>query len=202
MTLLALQPGLKAHESARGWHGYRRNHRFQWSTYSPDDRDRTFFLERSLLALEWLVLGRAAHGEVVVGGNVLDGWRVKKDGRLDMGRTAFGSATRFLCTLKGRPLLSNFTLRLQHLSTFGPDLDRNGWNFCARLFLSSAACECAVTLVSGLIVVRFAAKAVFSDLKLALRSFLQQFELEAWLRTIPSAENVVVLKIATERRIS
>src|SRR5207245_6803944 len=35
-----------------------------------------------LIALEWLVLGRAAHGEIVVGGSITDSWRVKKDGRL------------------------------------------------------------------------------------------------------------------------
>ena len=35
-----------------------------------------------LLALEWLVLGRAAHGEKMVGGHITDSWRVKKDGRL------------------------------------------------------------------------------------------------------------------------
>lgn len=34
-----------------------------------------------LLALEWLVLGRAAHGEEMVGGHIADSWRVKKDGR-------------------------------------------------------------------------------------------------------------------------
>ena len=28
------------------------------------------------------MLGRAAHGEVVIGGNITDSWRVKKDGRL------------------------------------------------------------------------------------------------------------------------
>lgn len=31
-----------------------------------------------LLALEWLVLGRAAHGEEMVGGHIADSWRVKK----------------------------------------------------------------------------------------------------------------------------
>ena len=35
-----------------------------------------------LLALEWLVLGRAAHGEEITGGYIADSWRVKKDGRL------------------------------------------------------------------------------------------------------------------------
>src|SRR6266404_4557405 len=35
-----------------------------------------------LLALEWIVLGRAAHGEEMVGGHITDSWRVKKDGRM------------------------------------------------------------------------------------------------------------------------
>src|SRR5712692_3949175 len=35
-----------------------------------------------LLALEWLVLGCAAHGEEIVGGHITDSWRIKKDGRL------------------------------------------------------------------------------------------------------------------------
>src|SRR5262245_9618760 len=35
-----------------------------------------------LLALEWLVFGRAAHGEQILGGELSDRWRVKKDGRL------------------------------------------------------------------------------------------------------------------------
>src|SRR5262249_60509864 len=33
-----------------------------------------------LLALEWIVLGRAAHGEGVTGGTVVDSWRVEQDG--------------------------------------------------------------------------------------------------------------------------
>jgi urease accessory protein len=41
-----------------------------------------------LLALEWLVLGRAAHGEEMVGGHIADSWRVKKDGG-SSGQTAF-----------------------------------------------------------------------------------------------------------------
>src|SRR6201997_1597092 len=40
------------------------------------------FSGAELLALEWLVLGRAAHGEVVVGGSITDSWRGNKDGRL------------------------------------------------------------------------------------------------------------------------
>src|SRR5215468_2564272 len=35
-----------------------------------------------LLALEWMVLGRSAHGEQVVDGQIRDSWRVRKDDRL------------------------------------------------------------------------------------------------------------------------
>ncbi len=55
---------------------------------------------------------------------------------------------------------------------FGPYLEKR-LDFL-REIIPSLGCNCAVTLVSGLIVVRFAAEES-SDLKLALRSFLQQF---------------------------
>src|SRR5215510_10873899 len=35
-----------------------------------------------LVALEWLVFGRAASGEQIMGGEIRDDWRVKKEGRL------------------------------------------------------------------------------------------------------------------------
>ena len=47
-----------------------------------------------LLALEWLVLGRAAHGEEMVGGHITDSWRVKKDGRRS-GRARGCASPRF-----------------------------------------------------------------------------------------------------------
>jgi urease accessory protein len=126
-----------------------------------------------LLALEWLVLGRAAHGEVVVSGCVLDGWRVKKDGRLIWADT-FRISDEIFVHLNRRPLLSHFNC-IATVVYFGPDLDRK--LEVLREILSALTCDCAVTLVSGLIVVRFAAKQS-SLLKLALCSFLQQFELE------------------------
>jgi urease accessory protein len=48
------------------------------------DRRLTLELEPEsrLLAAELLVLGRAAHGEQVSGGSVLDAWRVRRGGRL------------------------------------------------------------------------------------------------------------------------
>jgi urease accessory protein len=126
-----------------------------------------------LLALEWLVLGRAAHGEQMVGGHITDSWRVKNEGRLiwaDSFRVTDGMFPR----LHRTSLLSNCKA-IGTLIYFGPCLE-------ARLeFLRDIAhsleCRCAATAVAGLIIVRFAAT-VCSDLRLALCSFLRQFSRE------------------------
>src|SRR5579864_9834987 len=123
-----------------------------------------------LLALGWLVLGRAAHGEVVVGGNITDSWRVKKDGQL-IWADSFRITEEIYPHLKRKALLSDSNA-IATLIYFGPDLDKR-LDFLHEIILS-LGCNCAATLVSGLIVVRFAAKES-SDLKLALRSVLQQF---------------------------
>jgi urease accessory protein len=129
------------------------------------------FSGAQLLALEWLVLGRAAHGEVVVGGSITDSWRVKKDGRL-IWADSFRIADETFAHLYRKALLSNCNA-IATLVYFGPDLDERleFW----RAILCSLECDCAATLVAGLIVSRFAAKQS-SDLKVALRSFLQQVE--------------------------
>ena len=123
-----------------------------------------------LLALEWLVLGRAALGEEVVGGHVSDSWRVKKDGRLVWADT-FRAADETFPHLHRKALLSNCKA-VATLIYFGPHLD-------ARLeflrdIVASLECHCAATSVGGLIIVRFAAK-LSSDLRRALQSMLQQF---------------------------
>jgi urease accessory protein len=131
------------------------------------------FSGAQLLALEWLVLGRAAHGEVVMGGNIVDSWRVKRDGRL-IWADSFRITDEIFPHLDRKALLSNCKA-IATLIYSGPQLDRR-LEFL-REIIASLGCNCAATLVSGLIVVRFAAKES-SDLKPALRSFLQQFELE------------------------
>jgi urease accessory protein len=128
------------------------------------------FSGAELLALEWLVLGRAAHGEVVVGGNITDSWRVKRNGRL-IWADSFRITDEIYPHLKRKALLSNHNA-IATLIYFGPDLDKR-LDFL-REIIPFLGCNCAATLVSGLIVVRFAAKES-SDLKLALRRFLQQF---------------------------
>jgi urease accessory protein len=163
---------LKAHESARlAWLPQ------ETIVFNAARIHRTteieLFAGAQLLALEWLVLGRAAHGEIVVAGSVSDGWRVKKDGRL-IWADSFRITDEIFPHLKTKALLSNCTA-IATLIYFGLDLDKR-LDFL-REIIPSLGCTCAATLVSGLIVVRFAAKQC-SDLKLALRSFLQQFEPE------------------------
>ena len=129
--------------------------------------------EAELLALEWLVLGRAAHGEEMVGGHITDSWRVKKDGRL-IWADCFRVTDEVFPHVHRKALLSNCKA-VATLIYFGSHLD-------ARLeYLRAIAapleCHCAATSVGGLIIVRFAAKASY-DLRLAVRDFLQQFSRE------------------------
>jgi urease accessory protein len=123
-----------------------------------------------LLALEWLVLGRAAHGEIVDSGDITDNWRVEEDGRLIWADT-FRIKGEIFPHLKRKALLSDCNA-IATLIYFGPRLNER-LEFL-REIISSLRCYRAATLVNGLIVVRFAAQES-SDLKRALRSFLAQF---------------------------
>ena len=123
-----------------------------------------------LLALEWLVLGRAAHGEEMTGGHITDSWRVRKDGRL-IWADCFRATDETFPHLTGRALLSNCKA-VGTLIYSGPDPDARLESL--RDLARSLQCYCAATCISGLIVVRFAAK-LACDLRRALRSFLQQF---------------------------
>jgi urease accessory protein len=126
-----------------------------------------------LLALEWLVLGRAAHGEEMLGGQITDSWRVKKDSRL-IWADSFRVTNEMFPHLHRNALLSNCKA-VATLIYFGPCLDTR-LEFL-RDIARSLGCHCAATSVSGLIIVRFATQ-VSSDLRCALRSFLQQFNQE------------------------
>ena len=126
-----------------------------------------------LLALEWLVLGRAAHGEEMIGGHITDRWLVKKDGRL-IWADNFRATDETFPHLHRKALLSNCKA-IATLVYFGPHLDKR--LAFLRDVTPSLACDCAATSVGGLIIVRFAAK-LSSDLRLALRGFLQQFSQE------------------------
>ena len=140
------------------------------------------FSGAELLALEWLVLGRAAHGEVVVGGSITDSWRVKIDGRLTWA-DSFRITDKIFPHLKRKALLSTCSA-IATLIYFGPYLEKR-LDFL-REIIPTLGCNGAVTLVSGLIVVRFAAEES-SDLKVVLRRFLEQFgpELGSGLFQVP-----------------
>jgi urease accessory protein len=126
-----------------------------------------------LLALEWLVLGRVAHGEEVIGGYILDSWRVKKDGRL-IWADSFRATNEIFPHLHRKALLSDCKA-VGTLIYFGPDIETR-LEFL-RDIAPSLECHCAATSVGGLIIVRFAATVSY-DLRLALRSFLHQFSRE------------------------
>jgi urease accessory protein len=126
-----------------------------------------------LLALEWLLLGRAAHGEKMNGGSITDSWRVKKDGRL-VWADSFRVTDEVFSHLSRKALLSDCNA-VATLLYFGPDLDTR-LQFI-RGAVQSSECQCAATLVGGLIVVRFAAKASRA-LRLVLQALLQRFDRE------------------------
>jgi urease accessory protein len=124
-----------------------------------------------LLALEWIVLGRAAHGETVVSGEVIDSWRVEKDGRL-----VWADCLRITDDVfphVGRNALLADCSAVATLVYFGTDLEKR--LECLRDWAASLTCHAAATMVSGLIVVRFAAPAA-STLRAGLCSVLQQFD--------------------------
>jgi urease accessory protein len=123
-----------------------------------------------LLALEWIVLGRAAHGEVVDRGQITDIWRVKENGRL-IWADSFRISDEIYAHLHRTALLSNCTA-IATVIYFGHSLEKR-LEFL-RDIIPSPGCTFGATLVNGLIVVRFTASDS-SALRLALRSLLQQF---------------------------
>jgi urease accessory protein len=98
---------------------------------------------------------------------------VKKDGRL-IWADSFRITDEICPHFHRKALLSNST-SIATMIYFGRSLDKR-LEFL-RDIIPSLGCNCAATLVGGLIVVRFAARES-SALKLALRSFLHQFSRE------------------------
>src|SRR5215510_5595664 len=122
-----------------------------------------------LLALEWLVFGRAAHGEQILGGQLSDRWRVKNNDRLIWADT-FHVREEGYTQLKRKALLGNCKA-IATMIYFGPKLSKR--LELLRDISSSLNCLCGATSVGGLIVVRLAADSSW-NLKLALRDLLNQ----------------------------
>jgi len=127
--------------------------------------------DAELLALEWIVLGRAAHGEAVTSGSVVDSWRVEQNGRLVWADTLRITDDVFP-HLRRSALLANFTA-VATLVYVGPELHNR--LECLRTWIASLQCHTGATLVGGLIVVRFAA-AEASILRTGLRDILDRFD--------------------------
>jgi urease accessory protein len=123
-----------------------------------------------LLALEWLVLGRAARGETMGEGEVTDSWRVHLGARLIWADTLRLSADAW--PHLNRAVLLDRCTALATLIYFGPRAE--GKLDSIRATLATLPCRSGVTETGGLAVMRFAAPAP-ADLRVALRGFLQQF---------------------------
>jgi len=121
-----------------------------------------------LLALEWLVLGRPAHGEKISGGSIKDSWRVKRRSAR-MGRNLPGHGRR-PSPLSRKALLSDCAA-IATLLYFGPEHEAR--LRCIRDHAASLECHCGATLVGKLVVARFAAKDS-CELRAALRSLLEE----------------------------
>lgn len=124
-----------------------------------------------LLALEWIVLGRAAHGETVSVGEVIDSWRVEKDGRL-VWADSLRIGDEVFPHLRRKALLGDATA-VATLVYAGPDLERR--LDCLRDWAASLECRAAATLVGGLLVLRVAATEP-STLRQGLRCVLREFD--------------------------
>ena len=123
-----------------------------------------------LLALESLVLGRAAHDEKLSAATISDRWRIVKDGRL-VWADSFRITNDVIPQLCRKALLSSCTA-VATLVYFGSETSRR--LELVRDMASSLACQCAATLVGGLLVARFAAQSSY-DLRAALRNVLHHF---------------------------
>ena len=145
---------------------------FNWARLSRET-EIDVFPGAELLALEWLVLGRAAHGEEMEGGHITDSWRVRKNGRL-IWADSLRITDEIFPQLHRQALLSDYKA-LATLVYFGPFLDKR--MELSREVVPSLECACGITSVAELMIVRFAAKAS-SDLRLALHRFLQRFSRE------------------------
>jgi urease accessory protein len=135
-----------------------------------------------LIAMDWLILGRSASGETVRHGAFRDDWRVFLDGRL-----VWADAFRLsgdIETLVHRPsLLAGHTAIatiLYAASNAPANLDR------VRAILASLTCKAGATIVNGLMICRFAAKAA-AELRRAVTDFLRAFRdgLEGFTPALP-----------------
>lgn len=135
-----------------------------------------------LIAMDWLILGRAASGETVRHGAFRDNWRVYRDGRL-VWADAFRLAGDIEALVHRPSLLAGHTAIatiLYAASNAPANLDR------VRAILANLSCKAGATIVNGLMICRFAAKAA-AELRRAVTDFLRAFRtgLEGFTPALP-----------------
>jgi urease accessory protein len=124
-----------------------------------------------VLAMDWLILGRAASGERVGQGDVRDTWRLYRDGRL-VWADAFRLGGDIAALGRAKPLLADCTAIATIIYT-APDAPSQ--IDAARDALGGAAmAHNGATVVNGLIICRMAAEQA-SDLRRAVVNFLSAF---------------------------
>lgn len=122
-----------------------------------------------LLALECLVLGRAARGEKLSAGAIVDTWQVRKHGRLQWADT-FLLTDDVFSHLSRKALLWDSTALATFLY-FGPEPEELLESI--RTLSGSFDCQSGATLIGGMVVARLAARSSF-ELKAALRNLLEE----------------------------
>jgi len=123
-----------------------------------------------LLALECLVLGRAARAEKLSEGDIIESWRVCKNGQIQWADT-FRLTDEVFSHLSRKALLWNSTA-VATVVYSGDGLEQHLQ--LIRDQSISFDCLCGVTLVGGILIARLAARSSF-ELKIALRNLLQEF---------------------------
>lgn len=123
-----------------------------------------------VLALDWLVLGRAASGETMQSGFIRDGWRVFRDGRLiwaDVFRLDgdIAGLTRRPPLLAGCTALATILYAAEDAEAH---LDR------ARELLAASAVRSGASIVNGLLICRLASD-MAATLRRAVAAFLMEF---------------------------
>ena len=133
-----------------------------------------------LLAMDWLLLGRAASGEILRNGEICDSWRVHRDGRL-----AWADNFRLqgdIASQVARPSLlggcTAIATILYAAANAEAHLDR------VRDLLATLSVKAGATLVNGLMICRLAA-VLAADLRRAVMTFLRAFR--AGLTGFPTA---------------
>ncbi|MFN3233616.1 MAG: urease accessory protein UreD [Alphaproteobacteria bacterium] len=126
-----------------------------------------------LLALDWLVMGRLARGEVMKSGSVKDEWTVRRNGRL-----AWVDALRFTGDLEGLTDMAAVLSGNRALATLVYVGDDAGDHIdLARNLAQSCGCVAGATSVRGILVARFLASDGLTLLN-SVGAFLDPFRQE------------------------